>query len=344
MVALLALAALAWPATARAASWNLNANGNWNVAGNWTPAGFPNAVDATATLGGVITANRTITLGQNIRLGTLAIDSSRNYTVRNNRLIFDVSAGSAALTVTNLNGNGSHTIRSRLDLNDPLVLSQGSSGPLTISGRITGAGSLTKLGAGTVILTGNNTYAGGTTVSAGTLQGNTTSLKGSITNDAVVIFNQTGNGTYAGVMTGTGSLTKLGGARLTLTGANSYAGGTTVSAGRLRANTTSLPGDVVNDAISGVQPDGRRHLRRRDLGQRSDDQARRRHAHPERRQQLQRRHHGERGHAARRRHQPAGQHREQHARDLRPDARPARTPAPCRARRPSSSSARAHSQ
>ncbi len=73
---------------------------------------------------------------------------------------------------------------------------------------MSGTGLLTKSGAGTLTLTGANTYTGGTTVSAGTLQGNTTSLQGNIANNAAVVFDQVAAGTYAGVLSGTGSLTK----------------------------------------------------------------------------------------------------------------------------------------
>ncbi|MDR1242432.1 MAG: autotransporter-associated beta strand repeat-containing protein, partial [Deltaproteobacteria bacterium] len=81
-----------------------------------------------------------------------------------------------------------------------------------------------------------NTYGGGTTVNAGTLAGDTTSLQGDITNNAQVEFNQTGAGTYAGIMSGSGSLTKTGTGTLTLSGTNTYSGGTTVSAGTLAGN------------------------------------------------------------------------------------------------------------
>jgi outer membrane autotransporter protein len=49
-------------------------------------------------------------------------------------------------------------------------------------------------------------------------------------------------------MSGTGSFTKQGAGNLTLTGANSYGGGTTVAAGTLTGNAASLPGDIVNNA------------------------------------------------------------------------------------------------
>jgi autotransporter-associated beta strand protein len=118
----------------------------------------------------------------------------------------------------------------------------------THQGAITGAGSLVKEGAGTLILAGSYGYTGGTTVSAGTLQGDSTTLRGNILNDAVVVFDQGGTGTYAGDMSGTGSLTKLGAGTLILTGTHSHDGGTTVSAGTLQGDTASLQGDILNDA------------------------------------------------------------------------------------------------
>ena len=109
---------------------------------------------------------------------------------------------------------------------------------------ITGSTAVNHIGSGKTTLTGNNTYTGGTTVSAGTLQGNTTSLQGAITNNAAVSFNQVADGTYAGDMSGTGALTKIGGGILTLTGANTYSGDTTVKAGTLAVSGTGRIGGV----------------------------------------------------------------------------------------------------
>ncbi|MFM8494335.1 MAG: autotransporter-associated beta strand repeat-containing protein, partial [Planctomycetia bacterium] len=106
----------------------------------------------------------------------------------------------------------------------------------TYAGTMTGSGSLTKSGAGALTLSGNNAYVGGTTVSAGSLIGTTSSLQGAITNDATVEFAQATAGTYAGTMTGSGSLTKSGAGALTLSGNNAYTGTTTVSAGTLLIN------------------------------------------------------------------------------------------------------------
>lgn len=92
---------------------------------------------------------------------------------------------------------------------------------------------LQKNGAGTTILTGANAYSGTAIVNAGVLEGSTVSLTGSgIEDNASVIFNQTGNGTYAGVISGSGGLTKTGAGTLTLSNnGNIYAGGTTVTGG-----------------------------------------------------------------------------------------------------------------
>jgi autotransporter-associated beta strand protein len=116
----------------------------------------------------------------------------------------------------------------------------------TYAGAMSGAGSLAKIGAGTLVLSGANTYRGGTFVSGGTLQGDSRSLQGDILNQAAVVFNETGSGTYAGNIAGSGSLTKQGNGLLVLGGTNSYSGGTTVGAGTLQGNTSSLQGNIAN--------------------------------------------------------------------------------------------------
>lgn len=127
-----------------------------------------------------------------------------------------------------------------------LALDQSTNG--TFSGAISGSGRLVKDGSGNVTLSAANSYSGGTLVSGGTLTGDTTSLQGTITNNAAVAFSQSTNGTYASAISGSGSVTKSGSGTLTLSGANSYNGGTTVSAGALAGNTSSLQGDILNNA------------------------------------------------------------------------------------------------
>lgn len=99
----------------------------------------------------------------------------------------------------------------------------------TVSQALSGSGALVKAGDGTLILAGANSYSGGTLVSGGTLQGDTGSLQGNITNNAQLVFDQQSDGTFAGNVSGSGTFVKSGNGTLILAGANSYSGGTRVS-------------------------------------------------------------------------------------------------------------------
>ena len=147
-------------------------------------------------------------------------------------------------TLALVNGDSSGTA---FDVASTSSIQSPTPGSATLSGVFSGAGGLTFIGTGTTIFTGANTYSGGTTVSSGTLQGNTSSLQGAIVNNSQVVFDQATDGAYSGAISGTGSLTKQNAGTLILTGANTYSGGTTVSAGTLQGNTTSLQGAIINN-------------------------------------------------------------------------------------------------
>jgi fibronectin-binding autotransporter adhesin len=124
---------------------------------------------------------------------------------------------------------------------------------LTITGAGTGAGMLTKTGAGTLILTGANNYTGGTTIAAGILQigagGATGALgTGAVVDNGALVYNLTAAATVSNVISGTGGITKLGTSSLTLSGANTYTGPTTVSTGSLLAGNASAFG--TNSAVT----------------------------------------------------------------------------------------------
>ena len=145
-----------------------------------------------------------------------------------------------------------------------------SASTLTFNNTVSGTGGLTKTSAGTATVGGVNTYAGNTTISAGTLKigaggpipngagKGDVSLTGTLdlagTGETInglsgggTVDNSTGTGTlivgdnaatstFGGTIqntAGTLALTKTGAGTLTLTGANTYGGATTVSGGTL---------------------------------------------------------------------------------------------------------------
>jgi autotransporter-associated beta strand protein len=136
---------------------------------------------------------------------------------------------------------GSISATSGVNNNGALIYNRGDA--LGVSHVISGTGSLTKQGAGTLTLSNANTYTGPTTVSAGTLQIGDGTTSGSIagtsavTNNGTLAYNCSDDVSVGNQITGSGSLTKLGAGKLTLTVVPRYTGHTTVSAGTLRLNS-----------------------------------------------------------------------------------------------------------
>jgi len=102
-----------------------------------------------------------------------------------------------------------------------------------------GQGTLVQAGSGTTILTGANTYTGTTTVSGGTLQvgnGGTSGTLGSgaITDNATLAFNRSDTVTLNFAIAGSGVVQQMGSGLLSVTTAQAYTGGSTVSAGTFR--------------------------------------------------------------------------------------------------------------
>ena len=185
----------------------------------------------------------TIDAGTLALAGAGSIASSSGVTLAGISATFDISGASGNRVIGDLAGVAGTSVV--LGGNG---LTVGTANDTSFAGNISGSGGLTKSGTGNLTLAGTNSYGGGTTVNGGTLTGTTTSLQGNIVNNATVAFDQSTNGTYAGVLSGSGTLVKAGVGNLTLTGANSYAGGTTVSGGTLTGTTTSLQGNIANNA------------------------------------------------------------------------------------------------
>ncbi|MCU1386589.1 MAG: hypothetical protein JWL71_5286, partial [Acidobacteria bacterium] len=117
---------------------------------------------------------------------------------------------------------------------------------MVLAGNISGSGTLVMNSAGvTLTLTGENTYTGVTT-NYGTLQvgdgGETGSIAGDITNNGALVFNRRGSLTYAGTISGYGSVTVAGSGTVIFTGQNLYSDTTTISGGTLRLANAQAAG------------------------------------------------------------------------------------------------------
>ncbi|HSI52307.1 MAG TPA: DUF4347 domain-containing protein [Ideonella sp.] len=148
-----------------------------------------------------------------------------------------------------------------------------ASNDVTLSGVVSGSGDLTKSGNSQLTLSGTNTFTGAVTITGGTLalsggaaladsvavtvSNGTLSLTtsetiGSLAGSASValgantltVGGDNTSTTFSGVIDGTGGLTKAGTGTLTLSGANTYLGATTVSAGGLSLSGGSSIADT----------------------------------------------------------------------------------------------------
>lgn len=105
------------------------------------------------------------------------------------------------------------------------------------NGTISGSGSLVQNGTDKVSLVADNTYSGGTTINSGTLQighyGATGSIVGDVTNNGSLEFSRGDDTSFTGIISGNGMLVKTGEGKLTLTGFQTYTGGTGIGGGTL---------------------------------------------------------------------------------------------------------------
>ena len=190
----------------------------------------------------------------------------------------DVSVSSGAIydvdatdTIQSLSGAGN------VELASGITLTTGDTGNDEISGVISGAANLTKAGSGTLTLSGTNTFTGDLTISAGTVIMTGTladsvdvvnsgtydidasdtiqSLSGSgavqIATSQTLTTGDAGDDTISGVISGAGSLVKIGSGKLTLSGTNTYTGSTAITAGTVSIANDSGLGAAPGSATAG---------------------------------------------------------------------------------------------
>ncbi|MGF0238008.1 autotransporter-associated beta strand repeat-containing protein [Rhodococcus sp. IEGM1300] len=182
--------------------------------------------------GGTALNAGTLIVGSNTALGTGALTTAAGSTL-------DASTTVALTNAVSLGGN----------------LNIGGSANLTLGGIVSGSGGLTKNGAANLILNGSNTFLGAIALNAGTVTAGANAALGSgnitvggaatldansavtlnnsvILNNALTIGGSNGL-TLGGVISGVDQLIKNGTANLTLNGANTFSGGSTLNAGSL---------------------------------------------------------------------------------------------------------------
>ena len=225
------------------------------------------AVTFDAAVGSTVKLGQLNVTGASININGGAIktqagaggDGSQNY---NGATV--LGAGATLTSTGNINLDA-------VDNNNFLLTVDAGGAASEISGVVSGGGGLTQAGAGTLTLGSASTYTGATNVTGGTLKagvaaafsaGSTTtvsavgtldlnnfdntvnSLSGAAGSQVLLDSKTLTTGdatdtTFAGVISETGNLVKQGGGALTLSGANTYSGTTTVTGGTLTLSHAS---------------------------------------------------------------------------------------------------------
>jgi len=240
--------------------WRGDVAGDWDLNTEWYTDATGDT--AAAAIPGYSTNVRFATANANILSTNLFVDFEINSLTTDAGLAGPVTIGTRMLTLgaTSDNGNtagngitannlSGTTISSRVGLGSSQTWTVGTDASLTVSGVVSdfGAGhALTKAGAGTLTLSGVNTFAGPLTVSGGTLivggAGvlNNGSYGANIVTNGTFSYNSSSNQTLAGIISGTGSLTKSGTSTLSLIYSGLFTGGASISGGSLSLATANL--------------------------------------------------------------------------------------------------------
>jgi len=246
-------------AKAQSTVWQPTVGQNWNNSSNWS-FGLP-ASGVTTIFNNTTPSTFTSTVDTNFSIAAL-----------------QVANGAGAMT---LNDTGGSTVTITSGFSDA------SSNMVSVSVNLLGAGTMSVSGGAILNLSGDNTYSGATTISSGTLQAGSTTAFGptsevtisgsgvlDLNNNSNTIYSLSGTGfvtlgtgtltvggglgpyintVYSGVISGGGGLTyNTYGQTLTLTGANTYSGTTTINQGTLEIGNNGTTGSIGSGPIATV--------------------------------------------------------------------------------------------
>ena len=241
-----------------AGTWTLTGTGS--VATTWTISAGTLQIGNGTTNGGI--------LGDVTDNATLAFNNSGSTTyagaISGTGTVVHAGSGTTILTGANTYAGGTTISAGTLqignggaagsitgDVTDNGALAFNRSDIVTWSNIASGSGRLIQAGSGTLILTGANSYSGGTTIAAGTLQigngGSVGGITGNVTDNGALVFDRSDAVTFGGAISGTGTVAQIAGGSLTLTGTNTYSGGTLISAGTLTGSASSFGSGAILD-------------------------------------------------------------------------------------------------
>lgn len=179
-------------------------------------------------------------------------------------------------------GGGSLTIAGNIGISNNALTISGSNNT-TLSGVVSGTAGIFKAGSGTLIFSGADTFTGGVTISAGSLllsggdnrlwtnssvfvaSGSSLNLgtnsqqlaslngSGTVTgqSSATLTLDPSNASSFAGTITGGEAVAVIGSGTMTLSGSNSYSGGTTVSGNLVASNASALGASTNSLAVMG---------------------------------------------------------------------------------------------
>ncbi|EHQ2690578.1 fibronectin-binding autotransporter adhesin ShdA [Salmonella enterica] len=213
----------------------------------------------TTITGGTLTADHADSLGTGViaNSGVLQVgEGELENTLSGSGALVKTGTGELTLSGDNTYSGGTTITGGTLTADHADSLGTGviaNSGVLQVGegeleNTLSGSGSLVKTGTGELTLSGDNTYSGDTTITGGTLTADHADSLGTgvIANSGVL---QVGEGELENTLSGSGSLVKTGTGELTLSGDNTYSGGTTIDDGVLiAANVNALGGGDVDNA------------------------------------------------------------------------------------------------
>jgi autotransporter-associated beta strand protein len=254
---------------ATAATWNAAISG----AGSFRKSGLGDLTLVSNTLsGGLDVQQGRVLVSTTAALGsgpvTTANQTALVFTNTNQQLLNSlvsgggqlVMNGTGQLVISSANGFSGGTVinNGRVTLNDGAGAGSGlitvnalgelGIGNISLANTITGAGRVVKTASGLANLTGSNSgFTGVLAIDAGSVQIASAGVLGSASvaingSASRLIANTNSTLNLANIISGTGGLEITGGGVVTLTGANTYSGGSFVTSGRLHATTSSSVG------------------------------------------------------------------------------------------------------